>query len=294
MGTALARALHREGHRIEVVITKHASSARRAAGLIGGGPSQLTARQLAKPSPSSLAQLFRSDLFLISTPDDALKPAAMQLAQLIARSAADRTQRPRVALHTSGATSSGILSPLTSEGFAIGSMHPLVSIADAAKAREPFRGAHFCIEGEHAAARVARGLVHDLGGHSFTIPAEAKPLYHAAAALSSGHVVALVDVAIEMLEVCGLSRRRAQEILAPLLASTVVNLTLKTPAKALTGPLARGDIATIRKHLKAMKSKQLNDATQFYGMLGLRILRLAETTNQDRTLMADIAKLISH
>ena len=293
MGTALGVALRRAGHHIEVVVTKSAPSARRAAKLIGGGAAALAERQPNHAPAVTVSRLVQSDLLLISTPDDALEAVAARLAGTIRRAGADRGKAQRFVLHTSGAVSSGVLAPLRALGFSVGSLHPLVSVADAAAAHDPFRGAHFCVEGDRAAARVARSLVKELGGHPFTISSEAKPLYHAAATVSSGHVTALFDLAIEMLQECGLTKRRARQILAPLLTSTAANLGAQSPAEALTGPFARGDVATVGKHLAAMKAKKMTEAADLYAALGLRAVKLAESTKRNRRSAKDIKKLLS-
>ena len=292
MGTAFGLALRRAEYQIEAVITKTPPSARRAAKLIGGGVAALAASQLNKAPSETVRRLVDSDVLLISTPDDALEAVVSGLARTTRR-ASYRGKTQRVALHTSGAVSSEVLAPLRALGYSVGSLHPLVSIADPAAAQDGFLAAHFCVEGDRAAARIARSLVKDLGGHSFTISSEAKPLYHAAATVSSGHVAALFDLAIEMLEACGLTKRRAQQILAPLLTSTAANLGAKSPAEALTGPFARGDVATVRKHLAAMKSKKLKEAADLYSALGLRAVRLAGTTKRNRRSLKDIKKLLS-
>jgi predicted short-subunit dehydrogenase-like oxidoreductase (DUF2520 family) len=293
MGTALGVALRRADYRIEVVVTKTPASARRAAKLIGGGAAALAERQPDNAPVKTVRRLVESDLLLISTPDDALEAVAARLAGTIRRACTNLGKTQRFALHTSGAVSSDVLAPLRELGFSVGSLHPLVSVADAGAAHDRFRDAHFCVEGDRAATRVARSLVKELGGHPFTISSEAKPLYHAAATVSSGHVTALFDLAIEMLQECGLTKRRAQQILAPLLTSTAANLGAQNPAEALTGPFARGDVATVGKHLAAMKAKKMTEAADLYAALGLRAARLAESTKRNRRSLKDIKKLLS-
>ena len=293
MGTALGVALGRAGYRIEVIVTKTPTNARRAAKLIGGGAEALAERQPANAPAVTVNRLVQSELLLISTPDDALEAVVARLAGMIRRAGTGRGNAQRFALHTSGAVSSEVLAPLRALGYSVGSLHPLVSVADAAPAHDPFRGAHFCVEGDRAAARVARSLVKKLGGHPFTISREAKPLYHAAATVSSGHVTALFDLAIEMLQECGVTERRARRILAPLLKSTVANLDAQSPAEALTGPFARGDVATVGKHLAAMKARKMTGAADLYSALGLRAVRLAQTTKHNRRSAKDIKKLLS-
>ncbi len=293
MGIALGVALRQAAHHIEVVVTKTTPSARRAAKLIGGGAAAWAESQPNNAPAEMMRRLVQSDLLVISTPDDVLKAVAERLAGIIRPLGADPSKAPRFALHTSGAVSSEVLAPLRALGFSIGSLHPLVSVSDAAADQNPFRGTHFCVEGDRAAVSLARSLVKELGGQPFTISSEAKPLYHAAATVSSGHVTALFDLAIEMLQECGLSKQQARQILAPLLKSTAANLGTQSPAEALTGPFARGDVTTVGKHLAAMKAKKMTEAADLYAALGLRAVKLAESTKRNRRSAKDIKKLLS-
>jgi predicted short-subunit dehydrogenase-like oxidoreductase (DUF2520 family) len=293
LGTALGGALRRTGHRIDLVVAKHAASARRAARLIGTDAVSLSGRQLDQLSSANYERLFGSRLILIATPDDVLEPLGKHLAQIFRRQNANRANSPAVVLHTSGALSSDVLKPLRTVGFAVGSVHPLISIADRRSTEKVFEGGYFCIEGDQEAARVARTLVKDLKGHGFTIDANLKALYHAAAVMSSGHVTALFDVAIEMLTHCGLSAHQAQRVLLPLLASATTNLATNNPAGALTGTFARGDLATARKHLAAMKSADLKEAATTYVLLGQRSLKLAKTRKPGTNRRDGIARLLS-
>jgi len=118
-------------------------------------------------------------------------------------SAQTEIRKDRIVLHTSGALSSTVLSPLADAGFSTGSMHPLVSISDPASGVVNLRGAFFCLEGRRTALRVGRRVVSDLGGHAFSIEPRRKALYHAAAVMASGNMTALFDIAIEMLAACG-------------------------------------------------------------------------------------------
>jgi predicted short-subunit dehydrogenase-like oxidoreductase (DUF2520 family) len=279
LGTAIGRALRGAGYQIELVVTQRAATARRAAKLISRTTKSARARDLYS-GVDELARLGNSQLILISTPDDAVSQAAEQLTRWFHLNQRQQ-ERPaparRVALHTSGALPSSVLNPLRSAGFVIGSLHPLISIADAELPLEVFENSFFCVEGQRGATRVARTIVQDLKGNSFTIPTKSKSLYHAAAVMSSGHVVALLDIAIEMLARCGLPPGRAREVLLPLFMSNSANLAGKKPGEALTGPFARGDAATVRKHLAAMKSEKLEQAAAVYALLGKRALKLANS-----------------
>lgn len=272
LGTALAISLARCGYRVEAVVARQLNHARRAARLIAGHPQAL--------SVTRLDSLPSSDLLLITTPDDAIEQAATCLAASIVSTG--RKGQRRTALHCSGALSSGILSSLSDVNFKVGSMHPLVSISDPIHGAERLRGAYYCVEGEGQAVRVARKLVRDLEGHSFSINSKDKALYHAAAVMASGHMVALFDIALEMLARCGLKEKAAQSVLLPLVQTTLENLTASDPSHALTGTFARADTETMRRHLAALRSSaKTNDALEAYRLLGRRSLKLAERNGID-------------
>lgn len=262
LGTALAIALRSRGYRIEALLARHLGNAKRAARLINPDALALSSAQFDR--------LPRSELFLITTPDDLIAEAASRLARAVAQNG-----RGLTALHASGALSSATLHSLKDAGFDTGSMHPLVSVSDALAGAEGLSSAFYCIEGDVKARQLARKLVRDLGGQSFSISARDKALYHAAAVIASGHTVALFDVATEMLVRCGLTGQRARSVLMPLLRSTVENLSAQEPAHAITGTFARADAATVERHLDALRSTGLHDALAVYVLLGERSLELA-------------------
>jgi len=218
----------------------------------------LAARQLKSLRPA--------DVYLITTPDDQIAKVAAELARL-------ELKRKPTALHTSGALSADVLAPLRAQGWHTGSIHPLMSVSDSTTS---LRGAFWSVEGDPTALRIGRAMVQDLEGNSFSIRSQDKPLYHAAAVMASGNVVALFDVALEMLVACGLTRKNARSVLLPLLASTVKNLETKDPADALTGTFSRGDVETVKRHLAALKRAGLADALDLYRRLGKRSLKLAK------------------
>lgn len=282
LGTALAIALTSKRYRILALAARRAAHARKSISLAG-----LSSQTLALGS-DQLEQLPPSDLVLITTPDDVIKSIAQSLAAL------RRGTRHRATfLHTSGALSSAVLSPLAKAGFHTGSMHPLVSISQPTIGAESLHGAFYGVEGDSIAMRFAKSIVKDLNGTAFTIKPESKALYHAAAVMASPHLVALFDLATEMLVSCGLKRKEARQVLAPLVQSTVNNLTRTSPEKALTGTFARGDLATVKRHLKALSTKQLAEALEIYKLLGLHSLQLAAKNNLDPKLADQIRKALN-
>ena len=281
LGAALGRALHRLGQQIDLVITRHISTARRAAKTIDSRTLPATFGQLQNQDSAGFRRFSESDVIIIATPDAAIESVARQIAALFGERVFASIRKRQTVLHTSGAISSQILSPLSLIGFATGSFHPLVSVAHAKSDPTIFRGVYFCVEGNARAARMARMLVTQMGGRSFTIKSESKPLYHAAAVMTAGHIVALFDLAVLMLRKCGLSARDAQLILLPLLRSTETNLEKNNPARALTGPYARGDFETALKHLAALEKSGLKDANEVYKVLARHSLELGKTLKGD-------------
>jgi predicted short-subunit dehydrogenase-like oxidoreductase (DUF2520 family) len=277
LGTALGRALSACGYRIEAVVARKSTHARRAAELSGTQPRALTLRQL--------GQLPASRLLFITTPDDAIAATAAQLAATF-----PAQQRGRTALHASGALSSEALSDLRTAGFAVGSLHPLVSVSEPVHGAESLREAFYCIEGDRAAVSVARKIVRDLGAQSFSVRTRDKALYHAAAVMASGHMTALFDMATEMLTDCGLTPRRARAVLMPLVRSTIENLAAHEPARALTGTFARADAATVRNHLAALRQLSSRDILDAYALLGQRSLQLAKKNGADAGALREIAR----
>jgi predicted short-subunit dehydrogenase-like oxidoreductase (DUF2520 family) len=291
LGSALALALSQNGYRIAVLVARRAQRARLAARAITPEPLALGATQL--------NLLPDTDLLLVTTPDDQIAAVAARLARSFAarsdaRLAAHRPPRRRIALHASGALPSDVLAPLAAHAFSLGSIHPLVSISDAAAGgASNLRGAFYCLEGEARALRAARRIVRALGGQSFSVAARDKALYHAAAVITSGHTVALFSLAVSLLKRCGLSDARARQVLLPLLGSTLDNLRANTPEHALTGTFARADLATVRKHLAALGAAKTSDALAIYALLGERSLRLAALRNKfDPSVFDEIALLL--
>jgi predicted short-subunit dehydrogenase-like oxidoreductase (DUF2520 family) len=295
LGTALALALAAVGYRIGALVASRAGQARKAAAILNGHHSRVASHaNLGIPAAPSLTlaskqigKLPPTRVVIIATPDDQIERVARDLARVPAPGGKTRT-----VLHTSGALSSTILAPLAERGWQIGSIHPLVAVSDPVSGAKALRGAFWCIEGDKKAIRLARTMVHDLEGQSFSISAKQKPLYHAAAVMASGNLVALFDVALEMLAHCGLKAKEAQRVLLPLVESTVRNLSISQPAQALTGTFARGDLATVQRHLKALSTRALVEPLQLYRLLGHRAVSLAKKNGADPGVLKQITEAL--
>lgn len=286
MGAALAQGLAQAGYPVAALVYRNAEQAASRRSLFPGFPVY---------NFEHLDLLPVSDLLIIATPDDAIEPSAKKLAKLRNRGAYE------VVLHTSGALSSEVLSPLSKHGSSTGSMHPLASISYFFSGASALLGAPYCIEGDPAAVSVARNIAKDLKGESFQIKTEDKVLYHAAAVIASPHLIALFDVSLELLSRI-MNRDDAAKLLLRLVENTVGNLHLnppltgvRDPSWALTGTFARGDVGVVARHLEALTSgtpKPSRDALDLYKLLGLRSLQLAKQHGLDPKKISKITRLL--
>lgn len=183
-------------------------------------------------------------VFVLAVPDDAIRALAERLApELGARD---------VVLHCAGSRSEAELAACAARGAATAGMHPLVSFASRRKL-PALSGTSFVVSGTPRAVQRARWLCRKLGAHCLHAPILG-PAYHAAAALLANGSAALGFAAVEILCQLGLPRRAAERALGAMLASVAFNVReLGVPA-ALTGPAARGDTATVRRHLRALQA----------------------------------------
>lgn len=259
VGGSLALALSRAGYRVESLIYRTPKTTKKIAGKITPRPKTISFN-----SVSSID----SDIILITTQDSELESVAADLASKITRNL--------FVFHTSGSLSSSVLSELKKRGCPTGSIHPLISISSSEFAAERFVGAYFCVEGDEAALKRGKAIVRKLGGKPFSIETKYKTLYHAAAVTACGHLVAVVDTAIEMMTKCGLSEKESRKILLPLIKSTVDNLDTQRPEQALTGTFARADLDVFERQLTSIKGNLPKDVLEIYLVLAERSLMLAE------------------
>ena len=203
-------------------------------------------------------------LVLIATPDDAIGGVSAELARDGAIGAG------QVVLHLSGLLDRLALHALADTGAGLGSFHPLQSIAEPSTACARLAGAFAGLEGDERALEAGERLAAALGMHPVRLAAGAKPAYHAGAVIVSNYAVVLAAVAERLAREAGVPPAEAGALYLPLMRGTVANLSLGAAA-ALTGPVRRGDEATIRRHLAALGAPE----RRLYRALGLEALRLA-------------------
>ncbi|CAN5745581.1 hypothetical protein BH23GEM10_BH23GEM10_14980 [soil metagenome] len=220
---------------------------------------------------------------ILAVPDDSLAEVAYDLTMM------GSAPPGCVALHLSGALSTDVLAPLHGAGYALGSMHPLMAVADPWLAAERLMGVAFALTGEPAAVAAARRLVSALDGMPLVIPAAQRPVYHAAAVMASNYLVALIGAAVRMLGEAGVPGDDAVDALVPLLRGTLDNIQQLGVPAALTGPIARGDVDTVRLHLARLSSR---DRALYCG-LGLELLDLARGAGLDEERAQEIQLLLT-
>jgi predicted short-subunit dehydrogenase-like oxidoreductase (DUF2520 family) len=215
--------------------------------------------------------LSQSDVVIISVRDERIREVVDRLVR------EKRLNKNQVLLHTSGANASGeILAGARAYVKALGTLHPLVSFADARLAVEGLRTVAFGIEGDPIARRIAEKLVSLLGAHSVVLDSRDLAVYHAGAVFVSNYVVALADIGRGLLIEAGVPADQALPTLIPLMTSVVQNLAQVGLPGALTGPVERGDVSSVERHLEALK-RRAPQAVDIYRIMGREVLRIARS-----------------
>jgi len=210
------------------------------------------------------AAISATTLILIATPDDAIASVAAGLAS-------SGVGPQHVVLHMSGLLDRSALAPLADTRAALGSFHPLQTIVDPASAAHRLRGAYAGIEGEPRALAAGRGLADALEMVPVLLDSGSKPLYHAGAVFAANYTTVLAGVAERLALSAGIPKETAARLYAPLFIGAARNLADLGAVRALTGPIRRGDVDTVRAHLGALPA----EIGPLYRALGLAALELA-------------------
>lgn len=220
-------------------------------------------------------------LILLAVPDDAIGRQAAELA------ASGSVGKEHVVLHLSGLLDRSALSALAGSGAGLGSFHPLQTVADPAVAPDLLRGAVAGIEGDARALAAGRRLAERVGMRPIELRAAGKAAYHAGASMVANYSVTLVGLAQRLAEEAGVTPADARVMYLPLLEGALANLRTLGPVHGLTGPVRRGDVATLRAHLAA-----LDPATaDLYRRLGLAALELAREAGLKPELANGVERL---
>lgn len=213
-------------------------------------------------SPQDVVQ--NSDVIFITVPDGAIEE--------VWRSIKDLDYKGKTICHCSGAMSSEIFSEPDNSGGRC-SFHPLLAVSSVS---QDLGEAFFTIEGNETGLETARKILNQCGNTYQEIDKTYKSRYHAAAAIASNLVVGVLDMAVSMLTECGFDEEGARKALTPLVTGNVAAVMERGAKAALTGPVKRGDIETVEKHLKLLSG---NDY-EIYRLLSLKLLEIAQLQNE--------------
>ncbi len=254
VGTALAVRLSAKGYPVIAVASRSKSSADKVAESVPGCNSYETKQAVADVA----------ELVFITTPDDAIAQVAAELEWHPGQSV----------VHCSGAESLDPLEPARRAGAQVGGFHPLQTFASVAHAVENLPGSTFALEADGELLETLKQMVSTLEGTWIRLGAGDKVLYHAAAVFACNYLVALVKLSTDLWQVFGVSTPEATRALMPLLRGTLNNVENVGLPNCLTGPIARGDLGTIKKHLAALE-KSAPALLSTYRELGLQTIPVA-------------------
>jgi predicted short-subunit dehydrogenase-like oxidoreductase (DUF2520 family) len=236
-------------------------------------------------------------MYVIAVPDEVLPSVATELGALLRRDRPPGGLGPLV-LHTSGASSVTVLAPCAEAGALTLVFHPLQTFPDPSSGSARLPGAAVAITSgsggaESRAALLGFALAQSLGARPFFLPDERRALYHAAATMACNYFVTLEHLASTLFVRAGLPDQEAFDLFLPLVTATLDNLRDHGPVAALTGPLSRGDAATVSRHLAALAAESPS-VLQAYQVLGLATLDLVRAQqNLDPRAIEELARLLS-
>lgn len=191
-----------------------------------------------------------------------------------------------VVLHASGNAEPAALDLLREHGHACGTFHPLLPLTDPTRATEQLRRAWIGIDGDEGARAASRELAAAIGSQVLEIPAGEKARYHAAAVFVSNFPVVLMSVGMRLLELVGIQDTSARSALGMLLTAAAQNAAAVSPAQALTGPVVRGDVQTVRAHLAALGATP--EILELYRALSREALPIAAEAGLDSARVEEL------
>jgi predicted short-subunit dehydrogenase-like oxidoreductase (DUF2520 family) len=253
IASGLAASLRSAGYAIDEIVSRPRSSSLQRA--------RKLAREIGSHAVTSNRAKLHSGVIWFCVPDREIAHAAKSLPE--------NKWNGKIALHSSGALTSDELLILRRKGALVASVHPLMTFVRGS--RPSLEGVPFAIEGDPKAARKARAVVRDLGGLPFTIKKENKPAYHAWGMFASPLFTALLAATERVAGAAGITAAQARKRMLPILHQTLANYGRLGAAESFSGPIMRGDVETVKKHLKILDG--ITGARNIYEALALGALR---------------------
>lgn len=184
----------------------------------------------------------------------------------------------KIVCHFSGALSSDVFTDSQSTGAGVCSIHPMLAFSDKLTSYRIPANTFFALEGDETAVSALKSLFENLGNTVCVIDKSKKSLYHTAASVLSNELVAVLDMGYSLLEECGFSRDEAVKATHNLVLGNVNSVLENGCVKALTGPVERNDLQTVKKHVNSLKGED----RQIYILLAKHLVKLAKVKNDDR------------
>ena len=254
VGTALSVRLGSKGYPVVAVSSRSRTSAENLARAVNG----------CHVYDSNQGVADNAQLVFITTPDDAIASVVSQIRWHLGQSV----------VHCSGADSTDILQPAKESGAQVGAFHPLQTFASVKQAIENIPGSTFALEAGEPLLKTLKDMATALDGHWVELKASDKVIYHAAAVIACNYMVTLVKLATDLWQTFNVPPHQATRALLPLLKGTIHNIETVGIPQCLTGPIARGDIGTIKKHLDAL-NQTAPQLVSTYRELGLQTIPIA-------------------
>jgi len=254
VGTALAVRLSSKDYQVVAVSSRSQTSARNLAQAVTGCRVFSDNQDVAD----------NAELVFITTPDDIIASIASQVHWHAGQSV----------VHCSGAASTDILELAKKSGAHVGAIHPLQTFASIKQAIENIPGSTFAVEAEEPLLNILKDMATALDGGWIELKASDKVLYHAAAVIACNYMVTLIKFATDLWQTFNVPTHKATKALMPLLRGTLSNIDTIGIPQCLTGPIARGDTGTIKKHLDALQ-KAAPNLVSTYREVGLQTIPVA-------------------
>ncbi|MDR9416529.1 MAG: DUF2520 domain-containing protein [Gracilimonas sp.] len=211
------------------------------------------------------------EITFITTSDNVIPEVAKELAEKM------ESLVGKYVVHCSGTFGSDVLKPLKSKGAKVACFHPMKAVTPQT---EDFKEIWFDLEGDEVVVSVLEHIADELGGHALRVNAKDKKLLHLSATIASNYLVVLADLAASVSDSGNINKSKILEVLLSLMENTTANISDIGIEEALTGPIARGDLATIESHIKTLQ--KFPDILEIYKILGRKALNIVER-NSDIT-----------
>jgi predicted short-subunit dehydrogenase-like oxidoreductase (DUF2520 family) len=234
LGTALAASLKQSGYEISEIVSR---SERKSV-----GPARILARKVGVRASANRSAQLDADVIWFCVPDSKVAEAAREYS--------GRDWKGKVAFHSSGVLTSDALQNLRDRGASVASAHPLMTFVRGSV--PDLSGVTFAMEGDPRAVGLARRIVRDLGGEMLLLRKQDKAAYHAFATMICPLLITLLASAEQTAGLAGITRMQARRRMLPIVEKTLQNYAQLGAAKAFTGPIVRGDLETVGRHLKVL------------------------------------------